>query len=66
MAGRGANIKNLNQKIIGDLKVPVPPISLQREFASFVEQTDKSKFHINMMSREVTACLMKIIQLNRW
>jgi type I restriction enzyme S subunit len=44
MSGRGANIKNLNQKIIGDLKVPIPPISLQREFASFVEQSDKSKF----------------------
>jgi type I restriction enzyme S subunit len=62
MAGRGANIKNLNQKIIGNLKVPVPPISLQREFAFFVKQSDKSKFYINMMSREVTACLMKIIQ----
>jgi type I restriction enzyme S subunit len=46
MAGRGANIKNLNQKIIGNLKVPVPPISLQREFAFFVKQSDKSKFEL--------------------
>ena len=44
MAGRGANIQNLNQQILGTLIIPVPPIELQNQFAEFVKQIDKSKF----------------------
>ena len=43
MAGRGANIQNLNQQILGTLIIPVPPLDLQNQFAEFVEQVDKSK-----------------------
>ena len=43
MAGRGANIQNLNQQILGTLIIPVPPIELQEQFADFVKQVDKSK-----------------------
>ena len=43
MAGRGANIQNLNQQILATLDIPLPPIEQQRQFAAFVEQTDKSK-----------------------
>ena len=43
MAGRGANIQNLNQQILGTLIIPVPPVELQNQFADFVHQTDKSK-----------------------
>ena len=44
MAGRGANIQNLNQQILGTLEIPVPPNELQNQFAVFVRQVDKSKF----------------------
>ena len=44
MAGRGANIQNLNQQILSTLEIPIPPLALQEQFAAFVEQTDKSKF----------------------
>jgi type I restriction enzyme S subunit len=44
MAGRGANIQNLNQQILGTLVIPVPPIDLQNQFADFVAEVDKSKF----------------------
>lgn len=44
MTGRGANIQNLNQQILGTLVIPVPPIELQNQFADFVKQVDKSKF----------------------
>ena len=47
MAGRGANIQNLNQKILGELQIPVPPIDLQNQFAAFVEQTEKTKTTIS-------------------
>ena len=43
MAGRGANIQNLNQQILGTLIIPVPPIELQNKFSDFVHQVDKSK-----------------------
>jgi len=43
MAGRGANIQNLNQQILGTLIIPVPPLDLQKQFADFVKQVDKSK-----------------------
>lgn len=43
MAGRGANIQNLNQQILGTLVIPVPPIELQQQFADFVKQVDKSR-----------------------
>ena len=35
--------KNINLKILSELKIIVPPIEQQNEFASFVEQVDKSK-----------------------
>ena len=43
MAGRGANIQNLNQQILGTLVIPVPPIELQNQFVDFVRAIDKSK-----------------------
>ena len=43
MAGRGANIQNLNQQILATLNIPLPPMDLQEQFSAFVEQVDKSK-----------------------
>ena len=47
MAGRGANIQNLNQKILGELQIPVPPLNLQNQFTAFVEQIEKTKVTIS-------------------
>ena len=44
MVGRGANIQNLNQQILATLDIPTPPMGLQKQFAAFVAQTDKSKY----------------------
>ena len=46
VTGRGANIQNLNQQILGTLVIPVPPIELQNQFADFVKQVDKSKVKV--------------------
>ena len=46
MTGRGANIQNLNQQILSNLLIPVPPIELQNQFADFVNQVHKSKLVI--------------------
>ena len=38
--------KNINLKILSELKIIVPPIEKQNEFVAFVEQIDKSKLAI--------------------
>ena len=40
--------KNINLKILSELKVILPPLSLQNEFADFVAQVDKSQFACQM------------------
>lgn len=42
----GAAQPGINAKKYGSLRIPVPPIELQRQFAAFVTQTDKSKLAI--------------------
>ena len=46
MRGRGANIQNLNQQILGKLMIPVPNMALQQSFVEFVGAIDKSKLAI--------------------
>lgn len=52
MAGRGANIQNLNQQILGNLIIPVPPIELQNQFSDFVKKIDKSKVNYYYKNRK--------------
>lgn len=42
----GATVKNLNSDLVKNTYIKVPPMEIQKQFASFVEQTDKSKFEI--------------------
>ena len=44
------------------MKVPVPPIELQSEFAHFVEQTDKSKFRIKQSLEKLEKCYKALLQ----
>lgn len=53
MMGRGANIQNLNQQILSTIVIPIPPIDLQNEFATFVKQVDKSKFCVTNYLRKI-------------
>ncbi len=54
MAGRGANIQNLNQQILSELQIPVPPLALQEKFAQFVQAVDaqKAKTHQSLEKAE--------------
>lgn len=36
MTGCGANIQNLSQKILSEVVLPAPPLTLQQEFTAFV------------------------------
>ena len=41
--GRGATFKEISKKIVENIKIPVPSMDLQNQFATFVKQIDKSK-----------------------
>ena len=42
--GTGTTFKEISKTTCGNIRVPVPPIELQNEFAEFVKLIDKSKF----------------------
>ena len=58
LVGRGANIQNLNQKMLAALEIPIPPMHLQEEYKAFVEQLDKSKY----VYRQLTHFLDNLIK----
>jgi len=41
--GRGATFKEISKQIVENIRVKVPPIELQNQFATFVAKVDKSK-----------------------
>ena len=47
----GAAQPGINAKKYGSLRIPVPPIEQQEQFATFVEQTDKSKYYSSLSYR---------------
>ena len=61
MAGRGANIQNLNQKILARLAIPIPPLALQNEFAAFIEQLDKSKVELQKSIASTSAMIKSLL-----
>ena len=62
MTGRGANIQNLNQQILGTLVIPVPPIELQEQFADFVNQVNKSKVAVQKALDETQKLFDSLMQ----
>lgn len=62
MAGRGANIQNLNQQILSTLEIPIPPLALQEQFAAFVEQTDKSKLAVKQVLEKAETLKKALMQ----
>ena len=62
MAGRGANIQNLNQQIISTLNIPIPPLELQEQFAAFVAQVDKLKAAVQKALEETQNLFDSLMQ----
>ena len=62
MAGRGANIQNLNQQILATLDIPTPPLELQEQFATFVKQIDKSKVVVQKALDEAQTLFDSLMQ----
>ena len=54
--------KNINLKMLSELKIVVPPIEQQNEFVAFVKQTDKSKLAIQRSLDELETLKKALMQ----
>ena len=55
---------NINAQEYGDLKIIVPPLPLQNQFATFVHQTDKSKQELKQAVTDLEATYKRIVSDN--
>lgn len=60
--GRGATFKEISKSIVESIPIPVPPLSLQAEFARFVEAVDKSKFAVRQSLEKLNVCYKSLMQ----
>lgn len=51
--GKGANIQNISQQTLEKLKIPIPPIQLQTQFAQIVEKTEALKTQYQQSLQEL-------------
>ena len=58
---KGAAQRTVTLKSLKELIIPLPPLFLQQEFASFVAKVDKSKFAIQKALDELNAMTKKIL-----
>jgi type I restriction enzyme S subunit len=59
---RGATIKGIPSELVKSVKIPHAPISLQKSFASFVHQSDKSKFEIQQSLEKLETLKKSLMQ----
>ena len=59
---RGVRQANISNRDILNLVVPIPPIELQTQFATFVEQIDKSKFEIQESLKKLETLKKALMQ----
>lgn len=59
---RGVRQANISNKDILNLEIPIPPIELQNEFATFVEQVDKSKVAVQKALDEAQTLFDSLMQ----
>ena len=59
---RGVRQANISNKDILNLEIPIPPIELQNEFATFVEQTDKSKSAVQQSLEKLETLKKSLMQ----
>ena len=56
------NLPKVNRKEISGFRMPLPPLELQKQFAAFVEQTDKSKIVVQKALDEVQLLFDSLMQ----
>ena len=64
IAGRGANINNLNQKVLSALPIIVPPMEFQQQFVAFFHQADKSVIELRKSVDAIDKVIKSLINEN--
>ena len=59
---RGSTFKSINKLEIENIRVLLPPLSLQNEFSQFVEKTDKLKFEAEESLKEMENLYESLMQ----
>ena len=59
-----ATINQITKAMLDKVRVPVPPIELQEQFADFVRQTDKSKFAIQLTGSNLNLPFSSQVQIS--
>lgn len=59
---KGIAIKHLHLNIISTVKIPVPPLALQQQFAAFAQQIDKSKFTVQKSLEKAETLYKSLMQ----
>ena len=62
-SAKGITMKNLNSGIIENLKIPVPPIKIQTQFAQIVEKTEALREQYNTSLQELENLYGSLSQL---
>ena len=62
IAKGAVNQANINAKELQDISIPLPPLSLQNEFADFVVQVDKSQLAIQKSLEELETLKKSLMQ----
>lgn len=58
--GQGANIQNINQKILSALAIPLPPVVLQKKFCNIVKSYKDSMVRFDSASKDASNMLVAI------
>ena len=59
---QGGNQANLNMKLVGNIPVPLPPLSLQQDFAKRVELIEQQKAQISSTIKDLETLLASRMQ----
>lgn len=61
--GQGSTFINLNKDLISELQIPVPPLPLQKKFASLVERVEKLREKQRESERELENLFQALMQI---
>ena len=63
LGAKGSGIKNVSSvKYIKAIRIPLPPLELQRQFADFVTQVDKLRFEAQQQIEKLETLKKSLMQ----
>lgn len=60
--GKGATFKEISKKTVEEIRIPIPSISRQREFESFISQVDKLRFDVQQQIEKLQTLKKSLMQ----